>query len=62
MKDFHFTEHSYLELRTDAFNAFNHPWFSLPNANIQSPNVGKITATAVTTNSRELQGSVKLYF
>lgn len=62
MKDIHFTEHDYLELRIDAFNVFNHPWFSQPNTDIQSSQVGVITSTAISTNSRELQGSLKFYF
>ena len=62
MKDIHFTEGRYLELRGDAFNVFNHPWFGQPNTNIQSSQVGVITSTAVSTNSRELQGSLKFYF
>jgi hypothetical protein len=61
-KDFHFTDSTYLELRTDAFNVFNHPWFGQPATNIQSATVGQITSTAVSTNSRELQGSLKIYF
>jgi len=62
MKDLHFTERYFLQLRCDAFNAFNHPWFGQPNTDVQSSQVGVITSTAVTTNSRELQGSIKLYF
>jgi hypothetical protein len=61
-KDFHFTEHTYLELRTDAFNVFNHPWFGQPATNVVNGTAGTITSTAVTNNSRELQGSVKVYF
>ena len=62
MKDIHFTEREYLEIRGDAFNVFNHPWFGQPNTDIQSGQVGVITSTAISTNSRELQGSLKLYF
>jgi hypothetical protein len=62
MKDMHFTEHRYLEIRGDAFNVFNHPWFGQPNTDIQSSQVGAITSTAISTNSRELQGSLKFYF
>jgi Carboxypeptidase regulatory-like domain len=62
MKDIHFTERRYLEVRVDAFNLFNHPWFSQPNTDIQSAQVGVITSTATSTNSRELQGSLKIYF
>jgi hypothetical protein len=62
MKDLHFTEHKYLEIRGDAFNVFNHPWFGQPNTDIQSSQVGVITSTAISTNSRELQGALKFYF
>lgn len=62
MKDIHFTEHEYLEVRGDAFNVFNHPWFAQPNTDIQSSQVGVITSTAISTNSRELQGSIKFFF
>ena len=62
MKDVHFTEHEYLKIRGDAFNVFNHPWFGQPNTDIQSSTVGQITSTAISTNSRELQGSLKFYF
>ncbi len=62
MKDIHFTEHEYIEIRGDAFNVFNHPWFAQPNTDIQSSQAGIITSTAVSTNSRELQGSLKFYF
>jgi hypothetical protein len=62
MKDIHFTEREYLEIRGDAFNVFNHPWFGQPNTDIQSSQVGVITSTAISTNSRELQGSLKFYF
>lgn len=64
MKDIHYAERGFVELRLDAFNAFNHPQFGLPNANIQSGAsvAGAITTTATATNSRELQGAVKVYF
>lgn len=64
MKAFHFTSRSYAELRLDAFNVLNHPQFGLPNANIQAGTgiAGAITTTATSTNSRELQGAIKIYF
>lgn len=62
MKDFHITESRYFELRGDAFNVFNHPWFGQPNTDIQSSQVGVISSTAISSNSRELQGSLKFYF
>ena len=34
-----------LEVRADAFNAFNHPQLALPNSTLGSPSVGQITNT-----------------
>jgi hypothetical protein len=62
MKDIHFNERTYVEIRGDAFNVFNHPWFGQPTTDIQSSQVGVISSTAISTNSRELQGSLKIYF
>ena len=63
-KNIHYSERSYAEIRIDAFNVFNHPQFGLPNANIQAGTgvAGAITSTATPSNSRELQGALKLYF
>ena len=33
------------ELRADAFNAFNHPNFALPNGNFGQATFGQVTAT-----------------
>jgi hypothetical protein len=44
-KSFHIWESVKLEIRADAFNALNHPNFILPDSNISSPTVGKITST-----------------
>lgn len=49
-----------LQLRVDAFNAFNHPNFALPNANINSPNFGIIGTT--TAPARVLQGAIRFDF
>lgn len=64
MKAFHYSTRSYAELRVDAFNVFNHPQFGQPNTNIQAGAgiAGAITSTATSTNSRELQGAIKVYF
>jgi len=44
-KNFFFKEHARFELNINATNAFNHPNFTNPNANISSPtSVGKITS------------------
>jgi len=52
-KNFHFTENRYIQLRLEAFNAFNHPQFSTPNLTPTSSAFGLITATA--NGSRTVQ-------
>jgi hypothetical protein len=42
VKFFKFTESQNLELRLEAFNAFNHANFGNPNATLTSPNFGRI--------------------
>ena len=71
-KDFRFSEHKYLQFRTEFFNAFNHPNFGNPSANISSPgSFGKVSNTLAPilgTDSggpgdpREIQFALKLYF
>ncbi|MBV9680032.1 MAG: TonB-dependent receptor, partial [Acidobacteriaceae bacterium] len=59
LKNFYFTERTYLEFRFEAFNAFNHPHFFNPDSNIQSPTAGKITSAS---DPRILQLAMKIYF
>jgi Carboxypeptidase regulatory-like domain/TonB dependent receptor len=71
-KDFRFSERKYLQFRTEFFNAFNHPNFANPSANIASPgSFGKVSNTLAPilgTDSggpgdpREIQFALKLYF
>jgi outer membrane receptor protein involved in Fe transport len=49
-----------LQVRADAFNAFNRPRFGAPNGGVTSPAFGTITAQA--NSPREIQLGVKLYF
>jgi hypothetical protein len=53
-------EGMHLEFRVESFNTFNHPHFQGPDANVGSPNFGKITSTL--GNPRNLQFGLKLYF
>lgn len=71
-KQFKFTERYQLQFRTEFFNAFNHPNFANPSANIASPgSFGKVSNTIAPilgTDSggpgdpREIQFALKLYF
>jgi hypothetical protein len=59
-KNFRFTEGRYLQLRLEAFNAFNHPQFSTPNLTPTSSAFGLITATA--NSSRLVQLGARMVF
>jgi len=71
-KQFKFTERYQLQFRTEFFNAFNHPNFANPSANIGSPgSFGKVSNTlapilgtdsGVPGDPREIQFALKLYF
>jgi hypothetical protein len=53
-------EGRYLEYRIEAFNAFNHPHFDLPDAGVGSSTFGQISGLA--ESMREVQMALKLYF
>ncbi len=64
-KNLAFTERTHLQIRAEAFNAFNHTNLGTPNATVFSgtafnPTVGLITTTA--TTSRQIQLGMKLIF
>ncbi len=54
------TERVRMEFRVEAFNSFNHPQFSTPDFNIQSPTYGRIQGTRV--DAREVQLGLKIIF
>jgi hypothetical protein len=60
LKNFNFTERTYLQFRFEAFNAANHPNWGNPNNNLSSSSFGRINGTRGTM--RELQLALKLYF
>jgi Carboxypeptidase regulatory-like domain len=61
-KDTTITEGKILQLRLEAYNAFNHTNFANPSGNVDSTNFGRITATRSFTNSRLVQLGAKFTF
>ena len=68
-KQFKFTERLQLQFRAEFFNAFNHPNFANPSADVSSPgSFGKVSNTIAPilgTDSGgpgDLQFDLKLYF
>ena len=56
-----------LQLRFEAYNLLNHPFFGLPNAVIGSPSAGVISSTAnnlITDagDNRNLEGGIRFIF
>lgn len=61
-KDTKISEGKVLQMRLEAYNAFNHTNFANPNGNVDSTNFGRITAIRSFTNSRLVQLGAKLTF
>ncbi len=61
-KSFAVTERMKLQLRAEAFNAFNHTNLGDPNNNVTSPNVGQITGLAPNYEMRRMQFALRLDF
>jgi hypothetical protein len=59
LKNTALTERARLEFRAEAFNAFNHPNFDVPNRIAFSPNFGRIFSAE---DSRQIQLAIKLIF
>ena len=62
LKNFHFTEKTYLQLRFESFNTLNHPVFAAPNISPTSSNFGYITATASNSLPRQIQLGARFVF
>jgi outer membrane receptor protein involved in Fe transport len=55
-----FADRFRLQVRVDAFNAFNRPQFGRPNGTVTSPSFGRITTQA--NSPREIQLGIKFYW
>jgi hypothetical protein len=63
LKNFHFTEAAFLQLRFETFNTLNHPVFATPNvSSATASNFGYITAVAANSQPRQIQLGARIVF
>lgn len=62
MKNFHFTERKYIQLRGEAYNVTNTPTFGKPNSAFGSSSFGVISGYAGGRGARTVQLAIKFYY
>ena len=63
LKNFAFTEKTYIQLRFETFNTLNHPVFATPNvSSATASNFGYITAVAANSQPRQVQLGARIVF
>ena len=63
LKNFNFTEKTFLQLRFETFNTLNHPVFAQPNvSSATASNFGYITAVAANSQPRQIQLGARIVF
>lgn len=63
LKNFKFTEKSYLQLRFETFNTLNHPVFGSPNvSSATASNFGYITSVYASSEPRQVQAGARIVF
>jgi hypothetical protein len=60
-KSFNLPANVRLQLRAEAFNTFNTPWFGAPNTNVTQPAFGTVTPTQA-NDPRNIQLSIRVSF
>ena len=63
LKNFAFTEKTYMQLRFESFNTLNHAVFAAPNvSSATASNFGYITAVYANSQPRQIQMGARLVF
>jgi hypothetical protein len=61
LRDFHVHHEHVVQLRLEAFDVFNHAWFSNPSGSVSSSSFG-IVGSAAANSERVMEGALKYHF